>query len=57
MSGIKYEIKNRKLRTYKHTFDYNFCKQKYDEYAHMDLEEFKECLRDPRKIGEIGHLC
>ncbi|GAA0716733.1 hypothetical protein [Aquimarina litoralis] len=57
MSGIKYEIQNRKLRSYKHTFDYNFCKQKYNEYARMDLDKFKACLKKPEKIGEIGHLC
>lgn len=57
MSGIKYEIQNRKLRSYKHTFDYNFCKQKYNEYAMMELKEFKKCLKKPDKLGEIGHLC
>jgi len=46
MSGINYEIQNRKLQSYKHTFDYNFCKRKYNEYA-----------MDPKKLGEIGHLC
>lgn len=56
MSGIKYEIQNRNLHTHKHTFDYNFCKQKYTEYALMDLEQFKECLLDQNKLGEIGHL-
>lgn len=57
MSGMKYEIQSRKLRSYKHTFDYNFCMQKYNEYARMDLQKFKECLSNPQKIGEIGHLC
>jgi len=57
MSGINYEIQNRKLKLYKHTFDYNFCKQKYNEYALMELDEFKNCLKDPQKLGEIGHLC
>ncbi|WP_074406655.1 hypothetical protein [Aquimarina megaterium] len=57
MSGINYEIQNRKLATFKHTFDYNFCKRKYNEYALMDLEKFKECLLDKETLGEIGHLC
>jgi hypothetical protein len=49
MSGINYEIQNRKLQSYKHTFDYNFCKRKYDEYAFMTLDEFRECLKDTKK--------
>ncbi|WP_282080885.1 hypothetical protein [Aquimarina algiphila] len=57
MSGINYEIQNRKLQSYKHTFDYNFCKRKYNQYARMTLEEFKGCLKDRKKIGELGHLC
>ncbi len=57
MSGINYEIQNRRLKSYKHTFDYKFCKQKYDEYALMPLDEFKDCLKDRKKLGEIGHLC
>ncbi len=57
MSGINYEILNRKLQLYKHSFDYNFCKRKYNEYALMELDAFRECLMDPKKIGEIGHLC
>ncbi|MDY8135203.1 hypothetical protein [Aquimarina sp. 2201CG5-10] len=57
MSGINYEIQDRKLNSFKHTFDYNFCKRKYDEYARMSLEEFRECLKDRQKLGEIGHLC
>ncbi len=57
MSGIHYEIQNRKLQSYKHTFDYNFCKRKYNEYALMKLNDFKKCLKDPQKVGEIGHLC
>ncbi|WP_146052707.1 MULTISPECIES: hypothetical protein [Aquimarina] len=57
MSGISYEIQNRKLQSYKHTFDYNFCKRKYNEYACMPLEEFKKCLSNAQKLGEIGHLC
>ncbi len=57
MSGINYEIQNRNLRSYKHTFDYNFCKKKYNEYAFMKTEEFKESLFDQEKLGEIGHLC
>ncbi len=57
MSGINYEIQNRKLQSYKHSFDYNFCKRKYNEYALMKLDDFRECLKDPQKIGEIGHLC
>ncbi|TSE05228.1 hypothetical protein [Aquimarina algiphila] len=56
MSGLTYEIQNRKLQSYKHTFDYNFCKRKYNEYARMTIEEFKECLKDRNKLGEIGHL-
>ncbi|SHJ45111.1 hypothetical protein SAMN04488508_10924 [Aquimarina spongiae] len=57
MSGMNYEIQNRKLQSYKHTFDYNFCKRKYNEYANMELDKFIKCLKDSRKIGEIGHLC
>ena len=57
MSGIKYEIQSRDLKSFKHTFDYSFCKQKYDEYASMDLKAFTKCLKDPAKLGEIGHLC
>ncbi len=57
MSGINYEIQNRKLQSYKHTFDYDFCKKKYDEYARMSLKKFRECLKDSQKLGEIGHLC
>ncbi|TSE06386.1 MULTISPECIES: hypothetical protein [Aquimarina] len=57
MSGMNYEIQNRKLQSYKHTFDYNFCKRKYNEYARMTLDQFRECLKDPQKLGEIGHLC
>ena len=57
MNGINYEIQNRKRHSYKHTFDYNFCKRKYNEYALMELDEFRECLKDPEKLGEIGHLC
>ncbi len=57
MSGINYEIQNRKLQLYKHTFDYNFCKRKYNEYALMETDEFRKCLKDPEKLGEIGHLC
>lgn len=56
MSGIKYEITDRNLKDHKHTFDYDFCKSKYEEYARMTFTEFKECLKDPIKIGEIGHL-
>ena len=56
MSGIKYEIQSRDLKSFKHTFDYSFCKQKYDEYASMELKTFTECLKDPVKLGEIGHL-
>lgn len=57
MCGITYEIQNRKLISYKHTFDYNFCKRKYNDYALMDLKNFKEALKDKSKLGEIGHLC
>ncbi|MDY8137591.1 hypothetical protein [Aquimarina sp. 2201CG5-10] len=57
MDGIPYEIQDRKLNSFKHTFDYNFCKRKYNEYARMPLDEFKECLKDRQKLGEIGHLC
>ncbi len=57
MSGINYEIQDRNLQSHKHTFDYNFCKMKYNEYARMELEEFRECLKDRHKLGEIGHLC
>lgn len=56
MSGVNYEIQNRNLQSYKHTFDYNFCKRKFNEYARMELKEFKECLKDRTKLGEIGHL-
>ena len=57
MSGINYQIQTRNRNTYNHSFDYNFCKMKYNEYALMELEEFKKCLMDSQKIGEIGHLC
>jgi len=57
MSGIHYEIQSRNLKSFKHTFDYRFCKMKYDEYASMSIDEFKKCLEDPQKLGEIGHLC
>ena len=57
MSGIQYEILTRDLQSYKHTFDYNFCKRKYKEYASMGLKNFKKCLQDKHKLGEIGHLC
>ncbi|KAA1246534.1 hypothetical protein F0000_07170 [Aquimarina sp. RZ0] len=30
---------------------------KYNEYAFMELDEFKKCLMNPVKLGEIGHLC
>ncbi|MEB3346325.1 hypothetical protein U6A24_12680 [Aquimarina gracilis] len=58
---MKYEIQRREigkypLATYNHTLDYNYCKRKYNEYALMSLEEFKKCLKNPQKIGEIGHL-
>lgn len=53
---MKYEIQNRNLQSYKHSFDYNYCKCKYIEYSKMSLEYFKKCLRNPLKIGEIGHL-
>lgn len=54
---MKYEISDRKNRYFKHTFDYNFCKRKYNEYASMTIEEFAECLKKRSKLGEIGHLC
>ena len=57
MSGINYEIQNRNLKSYKHTFDYNFCKKKYNEYAKMDKKSFIKSLKDPQQLGEIGHLC
>lgn len=55
--AMNYEIQNRKLQSYKRTFDYNFCKRKYNEYASMSLKDFRKCLMDSRKLGEIGHLC
>ncbi|WP_438710843.1 hypothetical protein ACSTS3_19590 [Aquimarina muelleri] len=55
--SVNYEIQNRKLQSFKHTFDYNFCKRKYEEYAALDLKEFRKCLKDRNKLGEIGHLC
>lgn len=55
--SIKYEIQNRNLKSYKHTFDYGFCKIKYEEYANMSLEKFKGVLKKRKKLGEIGHLC
>ncbi len=56
MSGINYEIQSRDQKTFKHSFDYEFCKRKYQEYANMSTDEFKECLKDKHKLGEIGHL-
>lgn len=57
MSGLTYEISDRNNRWFKHSFDYDFCKRKYEEYANMDIEEFSECLKTRSKLGEIGHLC
>ncbi|WP_281990532.1 hypothetical protein [Aquimarina aggregata] len=61
MSGMTYEIQRRQvgnfsLATYKHPFNYQHCKMKCNEYGRMTLKEFKECLKDPQKLGEIGHL-
>ena len=52
-----YEIQNSKLQSFKHTFDYNACKKKYEYYNQMNLKEFKRCLKNRQTIGEIGHLC
>ena len=57
MSGVTYEIQSRDLKSFKHTFDYDFCKKKYTEYAFMDIDEFSTCLKNRQKLGEIGHLC
>lgn len=54
---MKYEISNRNNNWYKHGFDYEFCKMKYEEYARMTWKEFKKCLKKRRALGEIGHLC
>ncbi|WP_299431537.1 hypothetical protein [uncultured Aquimarina sp.] len=54
---MKYEVQSRTLQSRKHTFDYDACKKKYTEYAVMDLDEFKACLKKKKKLGEIGHLC
>ena len=54
---MTYEIQDINLKTFKHGFNYSQCKRKYQEYANMDIEEFKKCLADNQKLGEIGHLC
>ncbi len=61
MSGLNYQIQRRavgkyKLHTYTHSFNYEFCKRKYLEYALMSIEEFTKCLRDSVQLGEIQHL-
>ncbi|UZO81290.1 hypothetical protein NBT05_02170 [Aquimarina sp. ERC-38] len=56
MGGVNYEIQDRNLESRKHTFDYNFCKKKYNEYVTMGKKKFIKSLKNPQKLGEIGHL-
>ena len=56
MSGIIYKTQAGNGAEFSHTFDYQMCKIKYEEYANLSLSEFKKALKDQNKIGEIGHI-
>lgn len=61
MNGIRYEIQTREYkgyppRTYKHTYDYEFCKHLYKKIKGMSSDEFKVYLYDVNHVKETMHL-
>ncbi len=61
MNGIPYEIQSKEYkgyprRTYKHTYDYDFCKHLYKKIKRMTSDEFKIHLYDVNNVKEAMHL-